>query len=139
MAAMQNYAMLNGGVGLIPGQVPVIPPIPGAPGIQLPVTAMPPLPTVAAPLPPPVPVAVMPPLPTAPLPPAQPQVDVSKIATSAPDFKQVGTLTPGELRPGSRLSIMAILGSPLPNSPLISRMPLAVPRNTLWNKASKWS
>uniref|UniRef100_A0A0A9W3H9 Uncharacterized protein n=1 Tax=Lygus hesperus TaxID=30085 RepID=A0A0A9W3H9_LYGHE len=75
MAAMQNYAMLNGGVGLIPGQVPVIPPIPGAPGIQLPVTAMPPLPTVAAPLPPPVPVAVMPPLPTAPLPPAQPQVD----------------------------------------------------------------
>ncbi|KAF6199633.1 hypothetical protein GE061_005931 [Apolygus lucorum] len=114
MAAMQNYAMLNGGVGLIPGQVPIIPPMPGAPAIQLPLTAMPPLPTVAAPLPPPAPAAVMPPLPTAPLPPAMPQVDVSKIATSAPDFKQVGTLTPGELRPGSRLSIMAILGSPLP-------------------------
>ncbi|BES98878.1 RNA recognition motif. (a.k.a. RRM, RBD, or RNP domain) [Nesidiocoris tenuis] len=128
MATMQNYTMLNGGVGMMPGQVPGMPilPGPGIPGVTMPGAipgtmpmAMPPLPMVA-PVPaapamlPPLPTVAAPVAPPAPPVPSQPPVDVSKIATTSPDFKQVGTLTPGELRPGSRLSIMAILGSPLP-------------------------
>ncbi|XP_073997095.1 poly(U)-binding-splicing factor hfp isoform X2 [Rhodnius prolixus] len=106
MTTMQNYSLMNGGLGLVGAhnnvammsssaemnQVPPLPPPPSQPAPPPPPPSQPSPPLVAAPPPPP------------------PSQGIT-LTPSMHNFTQIGTLTPG---PGSRLSIMAILGSPLP-------------------------
>ncbi|KAK9509088.1 hypothetical protein O3M35_006480 [Rhynocoris fuscipes] len=72
------------------------------------VPPLPPSPSQPAP-PPPPPAQPSPPVVNAPPPP--PPTQGVTLTPNMHNFTQIGTLTPG---PGSRLSIMAILGSPLP-------------------------
>ncbi|XP_014255066.1 poly(U)-binding-splicing factor half pint isoform X2 [Cimex lectularius] len=96
MTTMQNYSMMNG--GMISSHSPTVPP-----EVSVQPPPMPPLPQTTPPPPPPPPPATSPGKGSS--------GDGPILVPQMHNFTQIGTLTPG---PGSRLSIMAILGSPLP-------------------------